>query len=113
MTSFFERCHQVHLELLSALAEQVGLEPDFFLPYVQAKDHFSRVLYYPETTGSSFQNRFRASPHTDYGILTLLFNGSHGGLQVPNKAGDYVDAPPLPGATIVNGKISVLCAALF
>ncbi|KAL8981823.1 MAG: hypothetical protein Q9205_003502 [Flavoplaca limonia] len=102
MTSFFEQCHQVHLELLSALAEQVGLEPDFFLPYVQAKDHFFRVLYYPETTGSSFRNRFRASPHTDYGTLTLLFNDSHGGLQVRNKAGDYVDAPPLPGAAIVN-----------
>ncbi|KAL8908520.1 MAG: hypothetical protein Q9171_005413 [Xanthocarpia ochracea] len=75
MASFFEHCHQVHLELLSALAEQVGLEPDFFLP---------------------------ASPHTDYCTLTLLFNDLHGGLQVRNKAGDYVDAPPLPGAAIVN-----------
>ncbi len=48
-----------------------------------------------------------------FGTLTLLFNDSHGGLQVRNKAGDYVDAPPLPGAAIVNGKISVLRAALF
>ncbi|KAL8698651.1 MAG: hypothetical protein Q9201_006449 [Fulgogasparrea decipioides] len=102
MTSFFEQCHEIHLELLSALAEQVGLNADFFLPYVQAKDHFFRVLHYPETTGASFRNRFRASPHTDYGTLTLLFNDSHGGLQVRNKAGKFVDAPPLPGAAIVN-----------
>ncbi|KAL8860184.1 MAG: hypothetical protein Q9178_003448 [Gyalolechia marmorata] len=67
-----------------------------------AKDHFLRVLYYPETTGSSSWNRFRASLHTDYGTLTLLFDDSHGGLQVRNKAGDYVDAPPLPGTAIVN-----------
>ncbi|KAL8736865.1 MAG: hypothetical protein Q9181_002256 [Wetmoreana brouardii] len=113
MTSFFEQCHEVHLELLSALAEQVGLNAEFFLPYVQAKDHFFRVLHYPETTGASFRNRFRASPHTDYGTLTLLFNDSHGGLQVRNKAGDFVDAPPLPGAAIVNGEITILCAALF
>lgn len=105
MNSVFEQCHEVHLELLSALAEQVGLESGFFLPHVQAKDHFFRVLYYPETTGASFRNRFRASPHTDYGTLTLLFNDSHGGLQVRNKAGDFVDAPPLPGAAIVNGEI--------
>lgn len=102
MTSFFEQCHQVHLELLAALAEYVGLATDFFEPFVQAKDHFFRVLHYPETTGDSFRNRFRASPHTDYGTLTLLFNDSHGGLQVRNKAGDFVDAPPLPGAAIVN-----------
>lgn len=104
MVSFFEQCHQVHLELLSALAEHVGLTAGFFLPYVQAKDHFFRVLYYPETTGESFRHRFRASPHTDYGTLTLLFNDSQGGLQVRNRAGDFVDAPHLPGAAIVNGK---------
>ncbi|KAI4176407.1 MAG: hypothetical protein LQ343_001147 [Gyalolechia ehrenbergii] len=102
MVSFFEQCHQVHLELLSALAEHVGLTAGFFLPYVQAKDHFFRVLYYPETTGESFRHRFRASPHTDYGTLTLLFNDSQGGLQVRNRAGDFVDAPHLPGAAIVN-----------
>ncbi|KAL8941765.1 MAG: hypothetical protein Q9216_002050 [Gyalolechia sp. 2 TL-2023] len=107
MTSFFESCHQVHLELLAALAEHVGLTPDFFSPYVQAKDHFFRVLYYPETTGDSFQNRFRASPHTDYGTLTLLFNDSHRGLQVRNRAGDFVDAPPLPGAAIVNDFVAL------
>ncbi|KAL8659366.1 MAG: hypothetical protein Q9202_007154 [Teloschistes flavicans] len=102
MTSFFEQCHQVHLELLAALAEQVGLKSDFFLPYVQRKDHFFRVLHYPETTGDSFRSRFRASPHTDYGTLTLLFNDTSGGLQVKNKAGKYVDAPPMPNAAIVN-----------
>ena len=104
MASFFEMCHEVHLELLAALAEQVDLKSDFFLPYVQNKDHFFRVLYYPETTSESFNDRFRASTHTDYGTLTLLFNDSNGGLQVRNKAGHFVDAPPLANAAIVNGK---------
>ena len=89
---------------MAALAELVDLPADFFLPYVQAKDHFFRVLYYPKSTGSSFKDRLRASTHTDYGTLTLLFNGSNGGLQVRNKAGQFVDAPPLPNAAIVNGK---------
>ena len=104
MNSFFEKCNDVHLELLAALAEQVNLKSDFFLPYVQAKDHFLRVLCYPETTCESFRDRFRASTHTDYGTLTLLFNDSNGGLQVRNKAGHFVDAPPLANAAIVNGK---------
>lgn len=70
MTAFFEKCHEVHLELFAALAEQVDLKPDFFLPYVEKRDHFFRVLYYPETSGQSFKDRFRASPRTDYGTLT-------------------------------------------
>lgn len=106
MNSFFEACHAVHLDLLSALAEQVNLKPDFFLPYVQRKDHFFRVLYYPETTGISFKDRLRASTHTDYGTLTLLFNDTSGGLQVRNKSGEFINAPPIPGAAIINGKHS-------
>lgn len=113
MTSFFEKCHEVHLELLAALAEQVNLKSDFFLPYVQAKDHFFRILYYPETTGESFRDRFRASTHTDYGTLTLLFNDSNGGLQVRNKAGKFVDAPPLANAAIVNGKVKDSLISFF
>lgn len=102
MTFFFEKCHEVHLELLAALAEQVGLDSGFFLPYVQNRDHFFRLLFYPETSGPSFKNRYRASPHTDYGTLTLLFNDSNGGLQVRNRAGEYIDAPPMENAAIVN-----------
>jgi isopenicillin N synthase-like dioxygenase len=104
MADFFDRCHALHLDLLGALAIEVGMPRDFFVPYVLAKDHFFRVLYYPETTGESFKNRLRANTHTDYGTLTLLFNDNSGGLQVRNKAGQFVDAPPIPGAIIVNGK---------
>ena len=103
MTFTFEECHKIHLELLSALAEQVGLPADHFNSYVDAKDHFFRVLHYPQTSSETFKERFRASPHTDYGILTLLINDDKGGLQVKsNVTGEYIDAPPIPGACIVN-----------
>ena len=107
MVHFFEECHQIHLELFRALADQVSLDTEYFTPFVQDKDHFFRVLYYPETTSDSFKDRFRASPHTDYGTLTLLFNDSNGGLQVRNKAGQYVDAPPIENAAIVNGMLEL------
>ncbi|OCL05437.1 Clavaminate synthase-like protein [Glonium stellatum] len=102
MNYFFEKCHQVHLVLLRALAQQVGIDEDFFEPHVNAKDHFFRVLYYPETTRSSFKNRLRAGAHTDYGTLTLLFNDNSGGLQVRHADGQYIDAPPIPGCAIIN-----------
>ena len=39
--------------------------------------------------------------HTDYECLTLLYSTAPG-LEVLNSAGVWVDAPPLPGALVVN-----------
>ena len=103
ISAFFEHCHLVHLELLRVLAEQVGVDQSAFLPYVSGKDHFSALLYYPETTVESFKDRVRAAPHTDFGTITLLFNDEAGGLQVKGRDGQWVDAPPMPGCAIVNG----------
>ncbi|EFN56838.1 hypothetical protein CHLNCDRAFT_22157, partial [Chlorella variabilis] len=41
--------------------------------------------------------------HTDYGLLTLVFQQEGvTALQVKNAAGRWVDAPPLPGTCVVN-----------
>jgi isopenicillin N synthase-like dioxygenase len=109
MNAFFEKCHEIHLGLLSTLAEVVGLPPNYFLPYVQDKDHFFRVLHYPKTTVDTFKTQVRAGVHTDYGTLTLLFNDNNGGLQVRRKDGRFLDVPPIPGSAIINGIIYHLC----
>lgn len=106
MNFFFEKCHEVHLVLLQALAQEVGIDENFFNPHVEAKDHFFRVIYYPETSRAAFKDRLRASAHTDYGTLTLLFNDDSGGLQVRRVDGTYIEAPPIPGCAIINGKSS-------
>ncbi|RMJ24271.1 2OG-FeII oxygenase superfamily [Aspergillus sp. HF37] len=100
---FFEQCFQMHLAILSALAEKVGLPSDALLPSVQARDSYTALLYYPETTEESFADRVRSAPHTDFGTLTLLFNDAVGGLQVRDAVdGQWRDAPPIAGHAIVN-----------
>lgn len=113
---FFEECFQIHLELLQALTEMVGVDRQTLLPSVAAKDSYTALLYYPETTAESFQSKVRSAPHTDFGTLTLLFNDGVGGLQVRDKQGQWVDAPPKPGHAIVNGKTPlphILCQKLI
>ncbi|BAE56759.1 hypothetical protein BDV35DRAFT_407350 [Aspergillus flavus] len=101
-TTFYEECYKMHLELLRALTEKVGLDRESLIPSVKAKDCYSALLHYYETSLESFDTRVRSAPHTDFGTLTLLFNDSNGGLQVKNQEGQWVDAPPMRGHAIVN-----------
>lgn len=98
----FEACFQMHLEILRALTEKVGLPRETLVPSVRAKESYTALLYYPATTVESFARRVRSTPHTDFGTLTLLFNDAVGSLQVRNKQGEWMDAPPIPGHAIVN-----------
>ncbi|EFX06610.1 thymine dioxygenase [Grosmannia clavigera kw1407] len=105
MNYFFHKCHEIHLVLLGAFAAAHGLSKDHFNPLVNEKDHFFRLLHYPPSTPESIGVRLRASPHTDYGTLTLLFNDSNGGLQVRGKDGQWLNVPPISGCAIINGKL--------
>lgn len=104
LVRFFGSCHGVILELLSALAEEIGLEADALHPFVSEKNHFIACLLYPSTSAESFQSRVRAAAHTDYGCLTLLFNDSGEGLQVMRQDGEYEYVPRREDCAILNGK---------
>ena len=104
LVRFFDSCHAVILELLSALAEEVGLSSDAVHPFVSEKNHFIACLFYPSTSTDSFRNRVRAAAHTDYGCLTLLFNDSSEGLQVMRQSGEYEYVRQRDDCAILNGK---------
>ena len=48
------------------------------------------------------EERIGAGAHTDYGNLTLLATDDVGGLEVRTRADDWIEAPPLAGAFVVN-----------
>ena len=104
LVRFFNDCHGVILELLSALAEEVGLEGDSLHPFVSEQNHFIACLLYPSTLAESFRSRVRAAAHTDYGCMTLLFNDAGEGLQVMRQDGEYEYVPRLDDCAILNGK---------
>ena len=57
-----------------------------------------RLLRYPpEPVGE-----IGAGTHTDYGNITLLATDGVGGLEVRTRAGDWLAAPSIPGAFVVN-----------
>ena len=59
-----------------------------------------RLLHYP--AAASIGQPSRAGAHTDYGNLTLLATDDVGGLEVRARSGDWIDAPVVEGAYVVN-----------
>ncbi|MGH7004219.1 MAG: 2OG-Fe(II) oxygenase family protein, partial [Alphaproteobacteria bacterium] len=47
-------------------------------------------------------DQFGVSAHTDYGCITFVCQDDSGGLQVRNRAGEWIAAPPIPGTLVVN-----------
>ncbi|EAW09027.1 isopenicillin N synthase family dioxygenase [Aspergillus clavatus NRRL 1] len=102
LVRFFDSCHGVIRELLSALAEEVGLAAETLHPAIGEKNHFIACLHYPATEPESFRTRVRAAAHTDYGCMTLLFNDAGEGLQVLRQDGQYEYVPRKDDCAVLN-----------
>jgi isopenicillin N synthase-like dioxygenase len=59
-----------------------------------------RVFHYPPAPPDD--EGWGVGEHTDYGLLTLLGQDEHGGLQVRAATGAWVDVEPIPGAYVCN-----------
>lgn len=60
-----------------------------------------RVFCYPPDPLADTMGRFGVGEHTDYGLLTLLAM-TDSGLQIKNQNNEWIDAPLVPGAFVVN-----------
>ncbi|KAJ5629708.1 hypothetical protein N7528_003365 [Penicillium herquei] len=105
MLAFFERCKDLHRQIMSAIALGMNLPEHFFDEFVNEGDNNLRLLHYPPVLKEVFKdnpNQVRAGEHSDYGSVTLLFQDRHGGLQVRSPKGTFVDATPIADTIVVN-----------
>ncbi|XP_071538708.1 uncharacterized protein [Panulirus ornatus] len=100
-------CRALATRVLAAIALGLGLERSFFVSKHQqmCSDNNAtclRLLYYPPVPSSVVAGATRCGAHTDYGIITLLFQDSIGGLEVRERDGSWVSADPMPDTILVN-----------
>ena len=84
--------------LLRGIALGLGVEEDWFARHLTADPTvLFRAFHYPPGDTDSWG----VGEHTDYGLITLLAQDHHGGLQVSSD-GSWVDVPADPYVFVVN-----------
>lgn len=86
--------------LFAGFALALDLPEDHFEPHLTRPPSQLRLIHYPfDAVPSPDQEGIGA--HTDYEFFTIL-RGTAPGLEVMNGQGRWIDAPPVPGAFVIN-----------
>jgi len=102
---FYRTCHDLHVEVMRAIALGLDLEERWFDAKVDEQSHNLRLLNYPPVQRKLLEQdgQARAGAHSDYGTLTFVFQDMIGGLEVQNPHTKYFHAAtPIPGTIVVN-----------
>lgn len=88
--------------IFSAFALALELPEDYFAPKITKPLAVTRVLHYPPQEGKIDEKQIGIGAHSDYECFTILCTDEKAALQVLNAAGEWIEAPPVEGAFIVN-----------
>jgi isopenicillin N synthase-like dioxygenase len=90
--------------LMQGVSLSLGLDADYFArAYTAEPTVLFRIFHYPAqpSDADGRDESWGVGEHTDYGLLTLLAQDRHGGLQVKTPGG-WIAAPPIEGALVCN-----------
>ena len=90
--------------LMEGVSLSLGLPAEYFAnAYTAAPTVLFRIFHYPARAPADgdWSQSWGVGEHTDYGLLTLLAQDRHGGLQVKTPGG-WIEAPPIEGALVCN-----------
>jgi isopenicillin N synthase-like dioxygenase len=102
-TDYYRAMEGLAGRLMGAFALALELREDFF--HDKTDRHISgiRVINYPDQPEAPAAGQLRAGAHSDYGALTILkAENVPGGLEVLNRAGDWVAVAPVADSFVIN-----------
>jgi isopenicillin N synthase-like dioxygenase len=99
---FFEAASACAEDLLRGFALGAGLDAEHFIAQRDLPLSRGSLQYYPPQPDSAEHDQFGVSPHTDFGVLTVLCQDDNGGLQLQLLSGEWVAVPPIPDTLVVN-----------
>lgn len=100
--AYYDAVFELGQRVLEGFALALDLERSFFRGLYRHPLVRARLIHYPPQSEAGAEGQFGAAPHTDWGCITVLWQDDVGGLQVRNRAGQWIDAPPIPGTFVIN-----------
>ncbi|MGD9942274.1 MAG: isopenicillin N synthase family dioxygenase [Burkholderiaceae bacterium] len=100
----FDAMEGLMYRILGLFAIALDVPADYFDQRFEGHNSTLRLLNYPALTRPPLPGQIRSGEHTDYGAFTILAIGeaNPGGLQVRNRAGDWVDVAAPAGSFVIN-----------
>jgi isopenicillin N synthase-like dioxygenase len=98
--AYYDAAFALSNVLFKGFALALGLPEDSFTQYVTAPPSQLRLVHYPFNPDAP-SDRPGIGAHTDYECFTILLPTADG-LEVMNGAGEWIDAPVMPGAFVIN-----------
>ena len=97
MEAYFDTTFALSLQLLMILEKALKVPPGTLSSRCNRNHNEIRMNHYPPTSIEEIKNgRVRRSgAHTDYGVLTLLFQDHNGGLEVQDRSASGVQFLPV------------------
>lgn len=103
MQNYYQAAYDLGATIVRGLALSLGVPVSHFDGYLKEAAATLRLLHYPPQPANPEPGEKGCGEHTDFGGVTLLLQDEAGGLQVWDKdLGNWIDAPPVPGAFVVN-----------
>ena len=100
--SYYSEMENLAKRIMSAFAEALDLEHNYFDDFINNPISALRALHYPATKNKIFEKQQRAGAHTDYGSLTILLpQADTSGLQIMKK-NSWIDVPAIKGCFVIN-----------
>ncbi|KAJ9633549.1 hypothetical protein H2204_006932 [Knufia peltigerae] len=100
LSQYYGKVRDLGRVMARNVALSLGLPEDSFDPYLTHPGCSAVVAHYPpmETTST----KLGLDPHTDNEFLTFLAPGKVRALEVLNRDGQWISAPPIEGTYVVN-----------
>ena len=102
LLDFYQHCLVVAHKLQADTARVLDIPSDFFHSRITGENVTLRLLHYPPLAASE-PGQLGAGAHTDYGLLTFLFQDQVGGLEVLGRQNDsWIPVAPRINEIVVN-----------
>jgi len=102
LEDYYREVFELGQRILEAFAVALCMPRDFFRIRYRRPLVRARLLHYPPQAPGRDDGQIGAAEHTDYGTITILWQDGVGGLQVRNRAGEWIDAPCMADTFVIN-----------